>query len=272
MFYRNAAMKSLSNQANEILLSLFRASKGEAGHFVAIDESAFIEELLHHKLLKLEIEEIENGEKWYAALSKAGRELAEELHHKQFTIRAELSFDTSDPHQARLVQQLAGLANGQTGALLGDLFALHEALERGDIDALMNAYPEARATLQMMIRASVDSQMMAQEQHRINHLLGEISELKAMLTKQADYQQNPPKAAPIVEDDDEPIPAPKPVTLRPVLPHTPQGQPKHLAVPQFALPQDDEESEDLFVVKKDEEAGQRASENFIQSLGRLQKG
>lgn len=264
-------MKSLSAQANEILLSLFRASKGEIGHFVAIEESAFIEELLHHKLLRLEIEELENGERWYAALSKAGRELAAEIQ-KEAIVQVKFTFDTSDPLQAHLVRQLANLANGQTEALLGDLFALHEALERGEIDALINAYPEMQSTIQKMIRASVDSQMMAQEQHRINHLLGEISELKAMLTKQADYQQNVPKSAPIVEDDDEPIPAPKPVTLRPVLPHTPQGQPKQLAVPQFALPQDDEESEDLFVVKKDEEAGKRASENFIQSLGRLQKG
>jgi hypothetical protein len=268
-------MTQLPPQHCDMLLALFRAAKGEAGRFVlaASEDAALLEDLLQAKLLELEIEETERGENWYAALTEAGLEIAAEAHREQNTLHVQVSFDTSDPIQAKLVQQLAELANGQTGELLGHLFALHEALERGDIDALMNAYPETRATVQQMIRASVDSQMMAQEQHRINHLLGEISELKTMLTKQAAHQQMPPaKAAPPKEpDDDAPMPAPKPVVMRPVLPHTPQGQPKQLTVPQFALPREDEDSEDLFVVKKDDEAGKRASENFIQSLGRLQK-
>jgi hypothetical protein len=269
-------MTQLSPQHRDMLLALFRAAKGEAGRFVlaATEEAALLEELLHAKLLELEIEEADSSENWYAALTEAGREIADAAHREEHTVYAQLSFDTTEPEQAQLVQQLAELANGETGALLGHLFALHEALERGDIDALMNAYPETRATVQQMIRASVDSQMMAQEQHRINHLLGEISELKTMLTKQADYQQaTPPKLAPRqkIDDDEAPIPAPKPVVMRPVMPHTPQGQPKQLTVPQFALPHDDEESEDLIVVKKDAEAGKRASENFIQSLERLQK-
>ena len=267
-------MTQLAPQHRETLLALFRAAKGEAGRYVLAGEDfALLEELFHAKRIKLEIEEVENGENWYAALTEAGRKIAEEAHREQNTIHVQVSFDTTEAEQAKLVQQLAELANGQTGALLGHLFALHEALERGDIDALMNAYPESRATLQQMIRASVDSQMMAQEQHRINHLLGEIGELKAMLTKQAEQQQVSPRRIAAAEafDDDAPIPPPKPVMMRPVLPHTPQGQPKQLTVPQFALPHDDEESENLFVVKKDEDAGKRASENFIQSLERLQK-
>jgi hypothetical protein len=265
-------MSSFSPQHRELLLALFRAAKGEAGRYVLAGEDfALLEELFHAKRIKLEIEEVENSENWYAALTESGRKIAEEAHREQNTIHVQVSFDTTEAEQAKLVQQLAELANGQTGALLGHLFALHEALESGDIDALINAYPESRATIQQMIRASVDSQMMAQEQHRINHLLGEIGELKAMLTKQAEHQQaNPRKIAPpeAVDDDDAPIPPPKPVVMRPVLPHTPQGQPKQLTVPQFALPNDDEESE---MVRKDEDAGKRASENFIQSLERLQK-
>jgi hypothetical protein len=267
-------MSSFSPSHRDMLLALFRAAKGEAGRYVLAGEDfALLEELFHAKLVKLEIEEVENGENWYAALTEAGHKIGMEAHREQNTLHVQVSFDTTEPEQAKLVQQLAELANGQTGVLLGHLFALHEALERGDIDALMNAYPESRATIQQMIRASVDSQMMAQEQHRINHLLGEIGELKAMLTKQAERQQiSPKKAAPPEEfDDDAPIPPPKPVVMRPVLPHTPQGQPKQLSVPQFALPQEDEESEALFVVKKDEDAGKRASKNFIQSLERLQK-
>jgi hypothetical protein len=268
-------MSSFSPQHRELLLALFRTAKGEAGIYVLAGEDfALLEELFHAKFIKLEIEEVENGENWYAALTEAGRNIGAEAHREQNTIHVQVSFDTTEPEQAKLVQQLAELANGQTGALLGHLFALHEALERGDIDALMNAYPESRATIQQMIRASVDSQMMAQEQHRINHLLGEISELKTMLmSQQATQQQSSPKrlAAPEEIDDDAPMPPPKPVVMRPVLPHIPQGQPKQLTVPQFALPQEDEDSEALFVVKKDEDAGKRASKNFIQSLERLQK-
>lgn len=266
-------MPKLNPEQQVILIKVFQATKKRLGDFVLLEESPLLEDLFQAKLLKLEIEENVNGEHWYAALTEKGIEIAAELYQKQFIIRAEISFDSSEPEQARLIEQLAKLANGQIGELLGHLFALHEALDAGDIDALINAYPASRATIQQMIRASVDSQMMAQEQHRINHLLGEISELKTMLTQQA--QQTPmPKQAPMVEaedDDDAPIPPPKPVTLRPVLPHTPQGQPKQLTVPQFALPQDDEASEELFVVKKDAEAGKRASQNFIQSLNRLQK-
>src|SRR5690606_7254114 len=108
---------------------------------------------------------------------------------------------------------------------------------------LMGAYPELSKTIQQMIRAGVDSQLMAQEQHRINHLLGEIGELKTLLAQQTQQTQQirqAPARAPINEDD-VPIPAPAPQALRPVLPHSPQGQPKQLTVPQFDVPSDDEE-------------------------------
>lgn len=273
-------MAKLSPEQQTILITVFQATKDGLADFVLLQESSLLEDLLQAKLIKLQIEESENGENWYAALTEKGASIAQDLYQKQFLIRAEIPFDTSDAQQARLIQKLAELEMGERGAFLAYLFDLYAAGEEGNIDALMNAHPKILATIQQMIRASVDSQMMAQEQHRINHLLGEISELKTMLSQQAQHQQQQapaPRLQPVVvqeeddDDDDAPIPPPKPVTLRPVLPHTPQGQPKQLAVPQFALPHDDEESEDLFVVRKDAEAGKRASQNFIQSLNRLQK-
>ncbi len=266
-------MQPLTPEQDNLLLALFKASKGRAGLFCPAheDDLPLLESLLYKGLLKLEVEDKEGADYWLAALSTEGVKVAEEILSRPKILGVQIEFDLNNSDQSALVEQLADLDKADVADVLAGLFGLHQSLKRGEIDALLTVYPDAVRTIRRMVQAGVESELMTHEQQRIDQLLDEVTSLKTMLSNQNGIAPTV-MPAPDDEDDSAPIPAFKPVTLKPVLPRIPEGQPKQLSVPQFDLPSDgDEESEDLFVVKKDEDAGRRASQNFIESLQKLQK-
>ena len=266
-------MQSLTSEQDNLLSALFRASKGRAGVFRSVHESdlPLLESLLYKGLLKLEVEDIDGADHWFAALSEEGVSVAEEILSRPKMLGVQIEFDLNKPDQSALVEQLADLDKTDVADVLAGLFALDQSLQRGEIDALLALYPGAVQTIRRMIQAGFEAELMTHEQQRIDQLLDEVTSLKTMVANQNGIA---PKAVPVPDDEDDSAPMPvfKPVTLKPVLPRVPGGQPKQLSVPQFDLPSDgDEESQGLFVVKKDEDAGRRASQNFIESLQKLQK-
>lgn len=265
-------MQSLTATQEKLLVDLFRASKGRAGLFLSThqDDLPRLESLLHRGLLKLEVEDTDGVDHWFAALSKEGVSIAEEILGRPKLLGVQIEFDLNNSEQSALVEQLADLDKADVADVLAGLFGLHQSLQRGEIDALLTVYPDAVGTIRRMVQAGVEAELMTHEQQRIDQLLNEVSSLKTMVANQNGIS---PKASPIpYKDDSVQIPGIKPVALKPVLPRVPKGQPKQLSVPQFDLPSGaDEDSEDLFVIKKDADAGRRASQNFIESLQKLQK-
>ena len=237
------------------------------------------EEILSRpKMLGVQIEFDLNNPDQSALVKKLGGLEGDEIPHLLaglFSLEQSLNrgsklieFDLNNAEQSALAEKLAEINQADVADVLAGLFGLHQSLQRGEIDALLTVYPDAVQTIRRMVQAGFEAELMTHEQQRIDQLLEEVSSLKSMLAGQNGVS---PKVVSISEDDSAPIPV-KPVTLKPVLPRSPEGQPKQLTVPQFDLPSDgDEESEDLFVVRKDEEAGRRASQNFIESLQKLQK-
>jgi|GEM_PF-5850221 len=265
-------MPSLTATQENLLLDLYKATDGRAGMYrpAGVDDLPVLEALLHRGLVKLEVEDIDGVDHWYAALSGEGITIAREILSRPKLLGVQIEFDLNNNDQAALVEQLADLDKMDVADVLAGLFGLHQSLKRGEIDALLTVYPDAVRTIRRMVQAGVEAELMTHEQQRIDQLLNEVGSLKAMLAN-----QNGKSAEPITisadDDDSEPMPVFKPVALKPVLPGKPDGQPKQLAVPQFDIPSDnDDDSEALFVVKKDEDAGRRASQNFIDSLKKLQ--
>lgn len=263
-------MQALTAIQEKLLVDLFKASKGRAGLYLSTHEDDLpgLESLLHKGLIRLEVED-EGGV--FAALSEEGVALAEDILSRPKLLGVQIEFDLNNREQSALVEKLADLDKADIADVLAGLFALDQSLQRGEIDALLTLYPNAVQTIRRMVQAGFEAELMTHEQQRIDQLLDEVSSLKTMVANQNGTQPRVSHPDPD-EDDSVQIPTIKPVTLKPVLPRVPEGQPKQLRVPQFDLPSSaDEESEDLFVVKKDEDAGRRASQNFIESLQKLQK-
>lgn len=278
-------MTQLSQPKKAILTELYYAADGEVGMFfpVLMTDMPIIEALLHQGLLELEVEESDSDEQWFAALTKQGAETAQKLIEQdnaealnqlveqntavvqpvieQNIYHVTIPFDISNSDEAALVQQLSDLSNGNINGLLGHLFTLHEALERGDFETLITSYPEASDTIRQMVQGAIESHLMTHEQQRIEKLSDEIHSMKAMLTERP--AQNNGTA-----------PSIKPMAgLQPLqtVPTAPFAQPKQIKAPIFDVPvYDEEDDSNLFVVEKDEDAGRRASENFLQSLQNLQ--
>lgn len=266
-------MHSLTATQEKLLVDLFRASKRRAGIFCSAYENDLpvLESLLHKGLLKLEVEDIDDTDHWFAALQEEGVTLAKDILSRPKLLGVQIEFDLNNGDQSALVEKLGDLDTEDIPEVLAALFALDQSLQRGEIDALLTVYPDAVGTIRRMVQAGVEAELMTHEQQRIDQLLDEVSSLKTMVANQNGVFPGT-DTLPDEEDDSVQIPVIKPVALKPVLPRIPEGQPKQLSVPQFDLPSNtDEESEDLFVVKKDEDAGRRASQNFIESLQKLQK-
>lgn len=267
----------LTREQENLLIELYHASDEQVGVFrpASAQDVSILEELLQNGLVILEVEEIDGTDQWYAAMTELGYALVQHLttetssdEHEQNgaseprLLGMNIEFDLNVQEQAALVEKMAELNREDVADVLSGLFELHQSLNRGEIDALLKVYPQAVQTISRMVQVGVESQLLTHEQQRIEHLLSEVSSLKSMIANQ---ELVPRK-------DKEAIPTIKPVGgLRPVLPKVPDGQPKQLNVPTFDLPDDDEDSGDLFVVQKDEDAGRRASQNFIESLQKLQK-
>lgn len=262
-------MQPLSAIQEKLLVDLFRASKERAGLYLSTHEDDLhrLESLLHRGLLMLEVED--EGDV-FAALSEDGVAVAGEILSRPKLLGVQIEFDLNNSEQSALVEQLADLDKTDVADVLAGLFGLHQSLQRGEIDGLLTLYPDTVGTIRRMIQAGFEAELMTHEQQRIDQLLNEVSSLKTMVANQ---NNTSPTVNPIPDEDDSvQIPVIKPVALKPVLPRVPEGQPKQLSVPQFDLPSSaDEESEDLFVIKKDADAGRRASQNFIESLQKLQK-
>jgi predicted transcriptional regulator len=117
---------------------------------------------------------------------------------------------------------------------------LYEGIKRGEFGVLQELFPERYNVLRLQIEAEVLNRLNQKTQTDLLKELREIKEkLETLQSKKMDF-------------------APQSI-----------GGVKQLNVPQFAVPTDDED-DDLLVVKKDENAGMIAGNNFLASLRALQ--
>ena len=246
------------------LTDLFLASGGEVGRFCPIPERdlATYEALLHYRYVMLE--SYEDGETihWEAALSEEGRRFYMESNDLNEDDAARLpipgsitlTFDLRDAEEADTFAQLRQITAGHDLLpALTYLLRLHAILEAGDAAVLLEHYPQLADDLRMTIEA----ELAERDQQQMTQLLAEIEGVKAMLRQQLGRSS----AASASGFNG----------LQPVVPLQPVGSPKQLDVPQFDMPEyDEEEVSDLFVVQADKEAGKEAAENFLKSLQGLQ--
>jgi hypothetical protein len=263
-------MSDFTPQMNAALTDLFMAAGGQVGHFCPLkdDNLAPYEALLRYRLIVLQNHEAGLSTRWTAALTDDGRRFfmdynkLDEEDAQTLPIRETitLTFNLRDTDDSHLYEQLSTLGkNGVLFTKLQQLLALESLLEAGDIDALLESYPE----LTEKLREKIDMMIQERDNQQMSQVLSEIEAMKVLLKQQPRTHFAPVDIAP-----------PKPNGLRPVVPLTPpEVSPRQLTVPQFEAPSyDDEDSEDLFVVQTDEGAGKRANENFLKSVMSLQEG
>ena len=262
-------MSEFTPQMTAALTDLFMATGGEVGRFHAVkdDDIATYEALLRYRLVVLQNHDAGPITRWTAALTDDGRRFfleynqLDEADVASLPIRESitLTFNLRDENEARIYQWLQTVS--KSGTLLTTLhhaITLHAVLESGHIEALLEAYPQLADYLQQTIEAQID----ARDTRQMNQVLSEIEAMKALLKQQH-------RSHPAPSD----TPLPKPNGLRPVVPLIPpETALRQLAVPQFAVPkyEEDDDSQDLFVIQKDVDSGRRANENFLKSVLSLQ--
>lgn len=261
-------MSEFTPQMNATLTDLFMEKSGQVGQFweVKDDDFAAYKALARLQLVVLENHQAGLETRWIAALTDDGRRFfldynqldEEDIETLPIRETLTLTFNLRDAQEAQTYQQLYELGkDGTLFAKLHQLLTLEALLESGDVNTLLESYPEFAENLREKI--NLDNE--ARDTQQMRQVLSEIETMKALLKQQ--HSSQPAAIDP---------PRPKPNGLRPLVPLTPpEISPRQLAVPQFDVPAyEEEDSEELFVVQADEEAGRRANENFIKSLLSLQ--
>ena len=263
-------MSEFTPQMTAVLTDLFMATGGQVGRFHAAkdDDLDIYKALARLKLVTLENHEAGQTTRWTVALTGDGRlffleySQLDEADVGSLPVRESitLTFNLRDESEAQTYEWLYQLGkNGTLFATLHRLLTLQMWLEAGHLDALLENYPELAENLQQKINAEMDER----DTQQMSQVLSEIEVMKALLK-----QQHRSQPAPIE------TPLPKPNGLKPVVPLTPPETPlRQLSVPQFEAPkhEDDEDSDSLFVVQTDIDAGRRANENFLKSVLSLQE-
>jgi hypothetical protein len=264
-------MREFTPQMTAALTDLFMATGGQVGRFYAVPDAALTtyEALLRYRLVVLQNHEAGLVTRWTAALTDDGRRFFLEYNQldesdvSSLPVRESmtLTFNLRDENEARIYEWLQTVSkSGTLLSTLHDMITLHAVLESGHIEALLATYPQLADYLQQRINAQVDER----DTQQMSQVLSEIEAMKTLLKQQHRGHPAPLEA-----------PAPKPIGLKPVVPLTPpETAPRQLSVPQFEVPKyDDEEddSQDLFIITTDVNAGRRANENFLKSVLSLQE-
>ena len=263
-------MSDFTPQMNAALTDLFMAAGGQVGRFCTLqdDNLAPYEALLRYRLIVLQNHDAGLSTRWTAALTDDGRRFfmdynkldEEDVQTLPIRETITLTFNLRNTDDLRLYEQLSELGkNGVLFPKLHQLLTLAALLDAGDIDVLLETYPE----LAEKLHDKIDTTIQERDNQQMSQVLSEIEAMKALLKQQPRSHTAPIDLSP-----------PKPNGLRPVVPLIPpEISPRQLTVPQFEAPSyEDEDSEDLFVVQTDEGAGKRANENFLKSVMSLQEG
>lgn len=256
-------IKPLTEKTLTVFCAIFDFSRGVADITCPVSDSptACLRALERRGLIVWDTERNRGKTKRYAALTALGAAYGCETlalalapmgissgRNRQWV---RVQFDLNDEDYQEAYRIAGDLAQARLLApTIRDLLQIHEAADKGDYSLFYQLYgiPETKETSQFetMIQTFADMQRTIDT-----------------LTAKLDRLQNAPQLQPSAPARD----------LQPVAVSTQANGPKTLQVPQFEVKapvfDDDEDMDDLLVVKKDEGAALRASLNFIESMKRL---
>jgi hypothetical protein len=211
-----------------------------------------------------------SGVIWTVAITDYGLKVAKRLAKtKQVIYDTDINSTDKKPRKLKTIQWQVNVNQDEGAAIYKDvkamkddrgqsftrvmnnLFAMHKELKAGHVGLLQTLYPEAYATMLLIARNEIE---MGHES-RVERILDEFQ--RHMLSQNAHIPAN---SAPVRG-------------LQPVSGVTVASGLKGIVGANKPLPLptvDDDSDDDLLTVRRDENAGMRASLNFLKSIGALQ--
>jgi hypothetical protein len=257
-------VKPLTTPMANCLCDLYSTSGGRVGIAYPIKAHWRVIEALYHRGFIMRDAQIEDGKVIrYIALTPSGATYSCEhleavindtgIKHSRPRKCVALFFEYDKikyPSHVKAFERVGELkAAGDFRPTMIELINMDKELEKGQIGTLMDLYPEAIQSVRDMVRLELESELKAQNNHVLNEMIRQTMQ---------DVIQNAH------------IPAHTPVSsdLQPVGGGTQDKAPNQLAVPQFAAPKfDDDSDDDLGLeIKKDESAAARTTANFLKSI------
>lgn len=299
-------MTDLTTNTRDTLLDLYHAASGKIGVYLeAAVHHLTLSALSRRKYINVRLE-TDNGKRTrHAALTRNGALLVKELipniaagissntgkqRFKPMDTRKRqpvtVHFDTANAAHVATLERIGQLKKERS--FMPDLIRLldmDKQLQAGDMFLLAVQYP----AIVEQIRHEAVTDMVAdatalQAQNKaliqmIGNLEAQVSRLESELDKRqvaphVDFQQMLSAIAAIngkLDTMGQPATVDnKPIGLKALTPVAAgNGQPKQLAVPQFAaapIEDDDEDMQDLLEIKHDSTAAERATKNFLSSI------